>query len=306
MKTLPATIVPYRIDTSTAKGTAAYKELQDRLLARGFRPMNVNLDGNYSQTTADSHKFVETIDAITKAGGRVEIETKHLFADQWNTAPQPEYGSDKGLRIHQWCRFEYRNRHMQHGYYVELSPELSELVSKTLVCGYCGTQYAPGTPRSASHPVQFCESCIGSPYLKQSDLYLTRLRPVSAERIRNDRPPLSTEESAVLVPAFAQRLAKANVILVAKKKAQIERNFELASEERTAAHWILDHFGPALLDNYIFYSHKEPPKARHCFGWRIPLSNDEVSFVLDKISEFPYAYQLKTESRGVLESYSEA
>lgn len=47
------------------------------------------------------------------------------------------------------------------------------------------------------------------------------------------------------------------------------------------------------LDNVIYYSHT----GKFGFGWRSPLSDVVASKLLDIISEFPFPYEIKSESK---------
>lgn len=64
-----------------------------------------------------------------------------------------------------------------------------------------------------------------------------------------------------------------------------------ATTERDGKLWIWDH--GFSLDNVIYYSHT----GRFCFGWRQPVSDSVASKLLDVMSEFPFPYTIKSESK---------
>lgn len=229
-----------------------------------------------------------------KARHRLEVtlETEHLFNDQWNTAPV-EGVSDKGLRIFDWAE-DYmgtgRNPNIRMGYWIDQTPEMIEVRRNRNVCAYCGTQ------EDAARGTVFCGKCIDSPYLKESDLYLTRMIPVKDKR--GNMPPLSEAEKAHLLPLY--RLAQTKGITergkarIIKMREEIEnkytRTLAKAKREHDGMLWLMDHDLVQIADqNTIYYDHT----GRFCFGWRTPLSADLVSLLLDKISEFPFPYDIK-------------
>lgn len=225
------------------------------------------------------------------------IETAHLFADQWNTAPI-EGASKNGLRVHQWVEWDYPNKHIREGYWIELSDEIKELLRNTHVCGYCGKQ------EPAQKGYTFCPHCIDSEYLTASDLHLTRM--VSIADSNKARAPLSDAEKAHLLPLYRDaqinratvrgkaRIEKARV----DTQKQYDKAVASAQAERAGALWTIDNV-PGLLGNWIYYSHTD----KHCFGWRVPLDAGVVETLLEKISEFPGAYEIKCADGRTLEGY---
>jgi hypothetical protein len=71
--------------------------------------------------------------------------------------------------------------------------------------------------------------------------------------------------------------------LIAAHKAEAEHGrIELAGQL-----WLLDRKQP--IENVIYYKHT----GVFCWGWRAPLADQDVSAVLDYISEFPFPYEIK-------------
>lgn len=285
--TISTVLHHYRFDTSKPTDKAAYDALVAGTLSQiGFPVWTLRFHGNYTYDKT-SHEFMEKIKANE---GACELDTTHLFDNQWNT------DDAANLRVFNWSECVYPNRHIREGYYLEQTDAMRAILRDTLKCGYCGAQ----EPRLPSTPT-FCPHCIDSEYLKAPDLRLTRLVPVCDTS--KPRAELAEEERAVLLPAFqaAQvhgatargkaRIEKARANVAAKYDATI-RN---AAEERDAALWVMDNV-PGMLGNWIFYTHSR----KHSFGWRKPLDAGSLSELLDVISEFPFAYEIKCDDGRTL------
>lgn len=220
----------------------------------------------------------------------VALETSSLFPDQWDTAPIPSV-SDSGLRVFDWHEEIYNNPGIKEGYWLEQTTSMAEARRNTLKCGYCGRQER--TERGSV----FCPACIDSEYLKESELFLTRLVPVT----ETDKPraQLTEAEAAHLVPLYRDAQIHGSTergkARIANNRAKIEAKYRRVVANAEAEHkgfiWLMDH--GVEIGNVIFYDHT----GRFCFGWRTPLSESVLSGLLDIISEFPYPYTLKGESR---------
>lgn len=223
----------------------------------------------------------------------VTLDPAHLFNDQWNEAATEE---DNGRRLFDWfLQYRLGNDKIRQGHYLELTPEMVEARDYTAECGYCGYQEPVGLH-------DFCPRCLGSEYLEEKELHLLRLMPVSWDRFRNDRPPLTEAEAADLLPRYkvAQGLGKekreeqerskarrrvAELIPEAEKKAQAL--LEAAKVETEAMTWLLDH--GIKPDNVIYYNHT----GRFCFGWRSSIQGQEREDLLEALRKFPFDYDIK-------------
>jgi len=222
---------------------------------------------------------------------QVELDPTFLFANQWNEA------GDKGRRLFDWYEAIYPNRQVKNGHWLEITPEMEAIREQTLTCGYCG-KYIPVSEPHKWH----CEKCLGSQYLKETDLGLLRLLPVVSKNQDVSRT-LTDAERAEILPAYneAQGLG-----LITRENARVSRNRQQVADlipeaekkanetiqeakiKTKAFTWLLDH-EMNIIDNVIFYTHTQ----RFCFGWRNPLTADEKSKLLDILSEFPFDYDLK-------------
>ena len=228
------------------------------------------------------------------------LDTAFVFDNQWNTAPV-EGVSDKGLRVFDWAQ-DYRpcgNQYLKRGHYLDMTPEMIEVRSNRLKCGYCGKQY---DKRDVPAPPAFCHACLGSEYLKAEDLHLTRIEPV----LHQTFAPLTPEETAELMPIYqAEQSGKGSErARVAREKygANLKENFDKKTAELyTEYHgknWLFVHGCPVrILHNLIYYSHK----ALFTFGWSKALEADaDLDWLLANLSEFPYEYNIVTTHRGTI------
>jgi len=220
-------------------------------------------------------------------GVEVELETTHLFTNQWNTAPVQ--GSKNGLRLFDWA-LDYEphgNKHIKQGHYLDQTEEMRSIRQHRLKCGYCGKQY-PDTYASS-----FCDACIGDEYLKESELYMLRLVRVSEDIPHRHWPALTVSEEAALVPAYKHAQLHGNTerdkVRIAKKRADLASNAEKtianAIAERDGMLWLMDR--GVSTDNAIYYNHT----GRFCFGWRQPVNDADA--LRAAIDGFPFPYDIK-------------
>lgn len=265
----------YHYDVSTAAGLAAWSELQSKLKAAGLRV--------FETWSGDSH-YKPAID-----GAAVTLATAHIFNNQWNATV-----SGKGVRLFDWAldaRPIGAPKHIRRGHWIEQTAEMREIRRNTTECGYCGKQ------RPAAAGDVFCPAgCIESEYLKESDLYLLRMRPVDAPR---DRAPLTPAELANLLPQYRKAqiygATARGAARIAGKRESIDAKRDKAIANATAEHagftFLMDRgIDPGLA---IFYPHT----ARFCFGWRAPLSRAVAADLREALgAEFPAEYDIKEES----------
>lgn len=278
MATFKATLHHYFYESGTHPGYKALKAaIKANSASRG------HLMHSWGGTDHDSGKG--------NTSEVVEIETAHVFGNQWNTAD--------GRRVFDWY-LEYTEKDYKRGHWLEITPELAEVRRETLKCGYCGCQYGPHHDPAPEKP--FCAACLDSEYLKPDDLYLTRLAPV-VEVNGNDpkREPLTDAERAAVMPAYVARQttgddSRAN-LKRHRQRADVLQKFAketaAATAERDGMLWLWDH--GASLDNVIYYDHTQ----KFSFGWRSPVSLEVEAALLAILSEFPHSYEIKT-ARGAI------
>lgn len=226
-------------------------------------------------------------------GEKITLATKNLFANQWN--------SDLG-RVFNWAQ-DYpagkngTNTKIKRGHYLLITEEMRAILSSTVKCRYCGHE----EPVSAGHC--FCPKCIGSEYLTEKDLKLTRMMRVNDE---SAAPELTEAEAAELLPKWriAQGMGKekreeinkarkrqkiANLVKEAEEKGAALVQEAKAKAKAEAFTWLMDA-GYRDIDNVIYY--RNP--GQFCFGWMKPLNDDEFSSLVSILgTEFPFAYDIK-------------
>lgn len=276
MTTLTTYIHAYSYDVSQPADREAYARLCADLA--DIKPRQMHAIGSY---------YLPNIDGLRQ----VELETKHLFNNQWNTAPGCL--SENGARVFDWAEKAifvngYENRKIKRGHWLEQTAEMTEIRKATSVCGYCGKQEPTG-----AHT--FCPHCLDSQYLTEKDLFLTRMLPV-CDTWSKDRAPLTAEEAAERVPLFVQAQTHGSSERGrARMQAQRERilhkaelQIDGAKVERDGFIWLLDH--GINIDNVIFYSHT----GRFGFGWRKKLSAAELSALQSAMgAEFGFPYDIE-------------
>ncbi len=287
MKTI---IHAYRFDVSKEDEKNAHAALCEALKNQGLRCFNA-----IARASSDEHRHHRAA-VKSRDGKTIELETKHLFDNQWNTAPIPGF-SESGLRVFDWYEAIFPNVAIKEGYYLEQTTEMHEIRRNTLKCGFCGAQ------EPAAKGYIFCPHCLDSPYLGEDELKLTRLLPV--EDARKKRAPLSESERAHLMPLYtnAQTVAKGSRAKASHEKkrrdtlAKYEKTVKDATIERDGFMWLLD--SGVNIDNCIYYNHA----GKFSFGWRSPVSPDVRDALLEIISEFPFPYEIKCDDGKTLEGY---
>jgi len=207
----------------------------------------------------------------------VTLETKHVFSNQWNTK--------EGLRVFDWRENEFQNRDIKEGYYLEITDEIKQLRNDLFKCGYCGKQYYK-TKRV------FCDDCLSSAYLSESDLKLLRLRTVNDN---TDFKELTEKEKQKLMPIYIKgqingdkRRTKERL---EKQRQKIEKSYKEDSKNAKTEYkgfsWLMDN--NIDIENVIFYSHTD----LFCFGWRNELSFEVEQELKKALKDFPFKYEMK-------------
>lgn len=271
----------YYFNTAHDDEREAYKKLCKKLESQGLELSD--------SISADHRNYYKNLIAPLN-GKEIELETTHLFNNQWNTAPTET--SDQGLRVFDWAEgIHIHNRNIKEGQYLEQTDEMREIRRNTYKCGYCGAQH------QAAKGLVFCDKCLDSEYLEEKDLHLLRLLPVEATR--GNREHLTDAEKAHLLPQYIEQQTVATnsrkVKALEKQRENLHKDYEKAVYEATTKRdgflWLMDR--NINIDNCIYYSHTD----RFSFGWRKPVSDEVASKLLDIISEFPFNYEIKAQSK---------
>jgi hypothetical protein len=213
-------------------------------------------------------------------GKEIELETKHLFDNQWNTSTH---------RVFDWAQ-DYPidfSKSIKRGHYLVQTAEMREIRRNTCACRYCGKQ------EPAQKGYVFCPHCLDSEYLKSSDLHLTRMKAIYDT---TECGPLTQTEHDYLLPLYKEAQLHGNTERgrqrISKKRANIaykhKKALANANNEFEGFTWLMDH--GINTDNVIYYPHT----GTFCFGWRGEgLDPETLSEWLNIASEFPFQYEIK-------------
>lgn len=265
MDTITTTITSYHFDTSDPEQAATYKALADALRVTHGKCFETwgGGSGHYNNAWKD--------------GVPVELETKHLFNNQWNGVIGGE-----GVRVFDWAQDYPINfsKKIKRGHYLAMTPAMQAARENRQACGYCGKQY--------DNPAQFCTACLDSEFLKEKELHLLRLRPVASN---GKRDALTPKERALILPAYnaAQQTRRDRVAEALRESlaADLQKTIDNKTRETDGKLWLLDH--GIDIDNVIYYDHL----GRFCFGWRCGLTDDERATLQENLAGFPYLYDFK-------------
>ena len=252
---IQTTLHAYHFDTRNPEEAKAWAELKAKLANHPHRMKSHGGGSHYRPELA----------------GPITLKTECLFSNQWNTTC--------GHRVFDWAQDYTERPSIKQGHYLEQTEEMREIRRSTYRCGYCGKTQRPLVSK-------FCQSCLGSPYLKESDLSMLHMRPV--EEFHPSRT-ISAEELQELMPAYieAQMKVKAAKEAALREKIDEEANkaIELATIERDGKLWMLDR--KLSLDNLIFYKHNET----FTLGWQSPFSDSVKAGFQEAMKDFPFKWE---------------
>jgi len=274
MNLIKTKIKYYRYDISKDTEKAKYNKLCKELQKTRNLFDCISLT-NYEQKT----NFFNKIKALEKKGF-IELETKFIFNDQWNTNKE-----NFNLRVLDWNEEIHPNKDRKEGYYLEITKEMQDIRRNTFKCGFCGKQYL--NPK-----IKFCKDCLDSEFLKVEELRLLRLKNVSD---KTGIKPLTTEELNKLMPIYKKaqiegttERGKARIkglrdnlykeMIDTRKKATIKHNGFI---------WLLDK--GINTNNCIYYEHTNI----FSFGWRNPIDKAIIEDLRKELKDFPYAFEIK-------------
>lgn len=248
MKTLQTTLHYYRFNLDNDNEKTEYKDLCQSLKTKGLKL--------FDSISSDHSKFYKEL-ILPLNNTVITLECEHLFNNQWNTAKTET--SDKGLRVFDWSEAIYPNKRIKEGMYLDQTEEMTEVRNNTYSCGYCGKNYYK--PK-----VSFCSNCLGSQYLKEDELKMLFLTPISQNRQVNYSSIIVSED---LVKEYNERQKASRAERLNKKKEQklqsLKNDIKKAEKEYNAFKWLIDH--NIDFENCIYYSHTD----KFCFGWQTPI-----------------------------------
>lgn len=273
---MKTTIHTYRFDIRKPDEKAQYEELLKTLNATPGR-------GHWMESHGGPLHYCPELN-----GAELELETEHLFNNQWNASVP---GKAKGIRVFDWAQ-DYQpnqNPYLKQGHYLDITPDMVAIRVNTLHCGYCGARYA-----KAGAPA-FCGSCLDSEYLTVKQLNLTRLRSFAAG-LKYESPELTAGELAVRLPLFKRAQTHGNTERgkgrIAKRLLEImqerDKAIKLANTEHDGYLWMLER--GININNCIFYKHT----GRFSFGWRGDgIDAAVVEDLMASMEGFPFEFDVK-------------
>lgn len=261
----------YSFLIDTPEGRNGYNELLAKMAGADIKCFESHGMGSH---------YMPQLDGLT-----VELETAHVFDNQWNTAPIGE--SKSGYRLFDWVQdyIPYDNVNLKRGHWLEMSNEMRHVRIDTHACGYCGKQC------TAEQATPFCTACIDGEYLKVGDLPLTRMQSVASKA---KRKPLTESELAERMPIFTDaqingstergraRLAKLRIDTESKRDKAIAS----ANAEHDGKMWLIER---GITESVIYYNHT----GRFGFGWSRPVADELRPALLAALDGFPFAFDVK-------------
>lgn len=270
---MKTTIHTFNFDISYPDQKAEWEKLFASLKAMGLKPMDAY--GNES----------EEIKAMN--GRQITLETEYLFDNQWNT--KPFNGSKNGWRVFDFRLYTYPNKRLKVGHWLEQTDAMKAIRNDNFKCGYCGAMhYRPDEFAKDTLSSKYCMKCIGSEHLKQSELFLLELIPVSKERNYKN-----TEVPNALIQLYNDRQRVTRTARLEKLKKDKLEDLQNEIKEKE-----IEHDGMKILinhdldfDNVIYYNHSKT----FSFGWREKIVEEIGLSIRDKLIEisFPYPFEIQ-------------
>jgi len=283
---LITTLHPYHFDTRKPEDRDAWLDLHAKLSESHPRCM---------ESCGDKLHYVIAHEIMAaNLNNEVELFTLHLFENQWNAVPvNSDIDPKNCYRLFDWAldARPLNLAHIKQGYWLDQTEDMVSLREYTCHCRYCGAQYPVTEGSTPDHTPLYCNKCLGSPYLKESELYLTRL--VSVSSLRNAPQFLTPQQQAIRVKAYQEAQLRANADRTVKLRADLvterDKAVKCAETKLAGMTWLMDR--GISTENVIYYTHTD----RFNFGWKRPLSAGTASALRDLLAEFPFTYDLKTE-----------
>lgn len=304
LRVLTTVLHRYNFDLTNAEQAKQWRELANKLHASGVKHFHAWGDVNGPASLPDG---------ATESTETVVLDLAYIFNDQWNSV----YASDDprrsgkcdGERLHDWYQYyEIRGLKRARGHYLEITPAMQQIRRDTLTCGYCGKHYGPLHAKAPSNG--FCDACLDSPYLKETELKLLRLVSLADKRDYND-DTLPEGFRALYVERQTVGNNSRAVARREKQKADVLKEFQDKLDSVTKAEgdavierdgklWL--HARGVDLENVIYYTHSR----RFGFFWRSKYSGGVSASVEQAMREllegknggekFPYPYAFEKAS----------
>lgn len=210
------------------------------------------------------------------------LDQSTIFDNQFNTI--------EGERVFDWNEPIFENRNIRMGYYISLSTKQAiDAYRSTMVkCSFCGHK------EQKSEKV-FCDKCLGSQYLKESELHLTRLVSVltpCSERGKNlsispeHREMYRIAQLQQKIEYIRQQAERRNKKIVELKET-LKKEIEQKTYKCEIQCMVLE--AGFDIDNLIYYAHKN----EWVWGWNKPLSQEESEIIRSANLPFDFTIKMK-------------
>lgn len=273
------------------KGTEERIQLRNRLKKEGYVRMGANAFPSFK--TEDGQRiYVDKLDGV-----ELELDTKFLFNNQWNTVDGCI--TKNGIRVFDWYEVESQSRVC--GYWLDMTEEMLAERRKRYICGYCGAQYILSHGRYTLVPTDkhidepgaiisdrgeaWCQlrHCLGGEHLELDNVYLTHLRNVCNVHPSVFDIPDKRKELYFVIQK--EENTKRQKIYHERKLANLREKVEQAQKEYAAIQWLIDNNLPC--DNVIYYAHQDV----FVFGWRKCYTDDKQRDLEQRgLTQFPYKW----------------
>lgn len=255
-----------------------YVALLAEAKVRGIHPMEAN--GDHKDLLPDGAVYTVTDSARSIHNNQFStVEGQHVF----------------DMRI--LCQWDARgNRVARRVGYILADDDgfkaLQEFRAGIGACGYCGARHVLADLQGEGP--HFCDKCAGSQFLKESDLQLLQILPLTLHFPKRKAavPEWLLTEYRAKQRDTSQRKAREG--LARKLEALERKRANLALEGRLIEALAEAGLEWRLIENLIHYEHT----GRFCFGWREPLAPvdyDKIRFLVKtaKLDGFPIDYKVK-------------
>ena len=212
----------------------------------------------------------------------VDLETNHLFSNQWNTTETSE--NFKNTRIFDW--FEAANHEkgarMVHGHYLIQTDEMRDIRHNTFSCGYCGKQDLESG---------LCHKCIGSEYLEKKDLVLLRKHRVDEEP-EYSKNPITEEELFELLPIYMEKQLEGSKVRLVKslseEREEISNRISASKIKQDGLLWLIQN--DIIISGFVYFHHNSLE-----FSFEVRNKEQEADLIKDLENKyFPYNYKVKS------------
>lgn len=192
------------------------------------------------------------------------LDEEILFSNQINTEKH---------RIFDYCVTYFLSKSMFFGHWIfkDDLEKVNELRRNRYVCGFCNFQ----TEVPQEHEY-FCPKCLGSEFLREEDLYLTRLVSLSEERNKDEKIPENILSLYNIKQNYRLQVEKERALL------QIDKDIKELRKKKNIISSIYDLGIDYRSSSLIYYGHKDTLSLRYPNG----LKGSEKKQLKEKLKDF--------------------